>query len=505
MPQRNLIVAKTNRPRWFRVTLKAAASSACVLLIFAPASAQETGDEVERLRQQVETLSLLVNRLAGQVQAQAEQIDQLKQGAHAPSQLDDEQIDPQSGDGLAVLSTASGERAMLVELSEPVDGQSQIPVIRPLGRFPDDAIVRAGSFEGALQLPGSDASIKIGGLIRAEASQDLDSLGFQDTVNHRRIPLDGTPEDGNGQSRFHVRNSQVNIDYRRPSSAGEIRAFIEYDFFGGGGEFINNYELRLRHAVVAVGDIYAGQWWSQFTDIPATPETVDFGPPLGQPVLRNPGLRFSRSLGSGDDWRFGLGIENPAGDLTDDNNLFASDSVPNFTGFIETTQAWGRVRLAALGLQLDSETDQVFTGGLNVTGRLNTPWLHENDNLVFGVSGGEGFTHYYSVFAGAGLEGVIDSDGNIEATGVLGGYLGYQHWWNDHIRSTFVASALALDSPDGSDASAFDNGVRYRSNLFWTPIENLDVGLEYTYAHQETVDGREGSGSRLNAVVQIDF
>lgn len=377
--------------------------------------------------------------------------------------------------------------------------------ITPLGRFPDAAIITAGDFDGAIKIPDSQASVKIGGFVRLEGSYDFDSLGFQDAVNHRRIPLDGTPQDGANQSRFHVRNSRLNLDYRRPVDDDQIRAFIEFDFFGGGDEFINNYEIRLRHAAANIGDFYVGQWWSQFSDIAASAETVDFGPPLGQPVLRNPGVRWAKDLQPAGSWRVGLGIENPAGDLTDPSDRFASDSVPNFTGFVETSRRWGRIRLAGLALQLDSDSDTEFTGGFNFTGRINTPYFSERDNLVFGVSGGEGFSHYYSVFAGAGLEGVIDAEGDIEATGVLGGYVGYQHWWSDSLRSTVVASALELDAPEGSVANAFDSGERYRINLIWTPMTDVTLGVEYSYASQETFGAGNGDGSRFNAVAQIDF
>jgi len=429
-----------------------------------------------------------LEELADRLESQAAQIERLQEElARAQGRQADEPSTEPSADSLLAAQS-------------PLEDSAQT-----LGRFPDAAIITAGDFDGAIKLPDSQASVRIGGFVRLEGSYDFDSLGFQDAVNHRRIPLDGTPEDGANQSRFHVRNSRLNIDYRRPVDSGQIRAFLEFDFFGSGDEFINNYEVRIRHIAANVGNFYVGQWWSQFTDIAASPETVDFGPPLGQPVLRNPGVRWATNVDGEGVWKVGLGIENPAGDLTDPQDQFASDSVPNFTSFVETDRSWGRIRLAALALQLDSDTDNEFTGGVNFSGRINTPWLSARDNLVFGVSGGEGFTHYYSVFAGAGLEGVIDSDGRVSATGILGGYLGYQHWWSDTWRSTLVASSIELDAPEGSVASAFDSGDRYRVNLIWTPMTDVTLGMEYSYASQETFDGREGEGSRFNVVARIDF
>ena len=441
----------------------------------APAAADELGD----LAQQLEALAAKVAQQSAEIEALQAQLAAVKTEAS-------------EDDGDSATADSGGAVGL--------DADWQ-----PLGRFPDAAIITAGDFEGAIKIPDTQASVRLGGFIRAEAAYDFDSLGFQDAVNHRRIPLDGTPEDGARQSRFHVRNSRFNIDYRRPSQSGDLRAFLEFDFFGGGDEFINNYEVRIRHVAAQIGNFYVGQWWSQFTDVAASAETVDFGPPLGQPVARNPGIRWAKSLGEEDRWRYGFGIENPAGDLTDTQGLFASDSVPNFTSFVQAQGDWGRVRLAGLLLQLDSDEDTALAGGFNLTGRLNTPWLADRDNVVFGLSGGEGFAHYFSVFAGAGLEGVIDSDGNIEATEQLGGYLGFQHWWSETWRSTVVASALELKAPEGSLGDSFDSGERYRINLFWSPLRDVTLGVEYTYAEQETFDGRRGEGTRFNAIARVDF
>ncbi|MEO0576922.1 MAG: DcaP family trimeric outer membrane transporter [Pseudomonadota bacterium] len=439
------------------------------------------------LAEDLSTLSERLEAFETELEAQAAEIKRLRKALEQAQQTQTMASDTQ---------TADTEVSVSIERDE---------VSAALGRFPDAAIITAGDFDGAIKLPGSEASVKIGGFVRLEGNYDFDSLGFQDAVNHRRIPLDGSPEDGANQSRFHVRNSRFNIDYRRPIEGAQIRAFMEFDFFGSGDEFINNYEVRIRHVAANVGNFYAGQWWSQFTDIAASPETVDFGPPLGQPVLRNPGVRWAKDIHPEGVWRIGFGVENPAGDLTDPQDLFASDSVPNFTSFVEMKRDWGRVRLAGLALQLDSDSDTEFTGGFNLTGRIDTPWLSARDNLVFGVSGGEGFTHYYSVFAGAGLEGVIDSNGKVDATGIFGGYVGFQHWWSESVRSTLVASAVELDAPEGSTADAFDSGERYRVNLIWTPKTDVTMGVEYSHAAQETFDGREGDGSRLNAVVRVDF
>ncbi len=429
--------------------------------------------------QDIEELKRRLDALTQVVEAQAAEIAELKEGADQTAQATTAVVDPTTID--------TGPR-------------------EPLGQFPDAAIVTAGDFEGSITIPSTNASMRIGGFIRAEGNYDLDNAGFQDTVSPRRIPLDGTVEDGTNQSRFHVRNSRLNLDYRRPNTAfGDIRAFVEFDLFGGGAEFINNYEVRMRHAAAQIGNVYVGQWWSYFVDIAAAPEGADYGGPMGQPVARNPGIRYATNFGEENEWRWGIGIENPAGDLTDPNDLFVSDSLPNVAGFIQLTKPWGRLRLAGLGLQLDSESDEVFAGGVNLSGRINLPALGSRDNLAFAVQSGAGFTHYYSTFSSVGLEGVIDANGEIETTDILGGYLAYQHWWTESIRSTIQASAFRFDLPTGSLADSFEEGERYAANVYWSPAEDVTFGVEYIHATQTTFDGREGDGDRIHAIARFDF
>ncbi|MEL7538799.1 MAG: DcaP family trimeric outer membrane transporter [Pseudomonadota bacterium] len=439
-----------------------------VLLLPVPLWA-DTAADLAALKAQIDALAKIV-------EAQAARIDELESGQQTPD------APPADAADTEVRSAAARQ---------------------PLGRFPDDAIVTAGDFDGSINIPGTEASVRLGGFVRAEGNYDFDSLGFQDTVSVRRIPLDGTDDDDTSQSRFHVRNSRMNLDYRRKTKFGELRTFVEWDFFGGGSEFINNYEFRLRNAAAGIGNFYFGQWWSHFDDVSTTPEGADFGGPLGVPVLRNPGVRWSQNVS--DNWRVGLGVENPTGDLDGPDELLASDSVPDVSGFVRYSQPWGHVRLAGLVRRLESLDDEQFVLGANFTGRVALPYADRRDNISFQFQAGEGFTHYYSTFSGVGLNGVVDTDGTIEATGIVGGFLAFQHWWDARWRSTLQASFLELDSPAGSDTLAFDNGRYYSGNVFWTPIDGVTLGLDLIYAEQEVVSGAEGDGMRVHAIARFDF
>ncbi|MEO1319722.1 MAG: DcaP family trimeric outer membrane transporter, partial [Pseudomonadota bacterium] len=151
-----------------------------------------------------------------------------------------------------------------------------------IGRVPDNALVRAGDFGGSIVLPGTTASVRIGGYVQADIGYDFDNLGFSDALNVRSVPLDDTTSDGEQVFRSHARNSRVNIDVRDKTPLGDFRTFVEFDFFGSGSTFTNNYSPVLRHAAAGIGNLYFGQYWSQFTDLAAFPEGTSA--PLGQPL-----------------------------------------------------------------------------------------------------------------------------------------------------------------------------------------------------------------------------
>lgn len=375
---------------------------------------------------------------------------------------------------------------------------------QPLGRFPDDAVVTRGSFDRSINVPGTEGAFRIGGNVIVNANYDFDNLGFQDISFQPTIPLDGSSEDGENQFRTHVRFSKMNFDYRSPTRLGEFRVFIEFDFFNPAQneEFVNDYGLRLRHAVAELGNWKFGQFWSGFMDVFSQPETADPGGPLALPSKRNPGIFYVRGERSANSW--GLGLENPTTDLSGQTDLQRSESVPSFVGFYKTSGKWGYLRVAGMTVQQRSTTDNLITGAAHISGRLNLPFIKEHDNIAYGFQFGEGFAHYYSSFV-VDLDGIIRDDGEIDPSGVIGGFVAYQHWWSERVRSTVNASFLNLDHPTGFNPLAYDNGYRLSGNVVITPIRDFTIGAELNYDTIETFDGTQGEGLRLEFVTRFDF
>ncbi len=373
-----------------------------------------------------------------------------------------------------------------------------------VGRYPDYAFIRSGDFSGSIKIPGTDGSFKIGGFVQMNANFDVDNQGFQQIGVPLSIPLDGDSEDGEQQFAIHARLTTFNMDYRMPTKVGKLRIFIEFDMFGDGDQFTNDYDVRLRHAGVELGNWRFGQYHSGFLDLFSYPESADPESPLAAPVLRQPGIYYVTGKDGHQGSHFGIGIENPSFDFSGNTDLNRSEAMPNFVAFGRLEREWGYLRLAGLFLQLRSKTEDVYTGGLHFSGRLKLPFLGKKDNLTFGLQYGEGFVHYYSSFVG-GLDGYIGDDGEVQVAGILGAHVDYQHWWSKTLRSTFMFSFFELDSPSLADPLSYSGGERYTVNLFWSPIDAAAFGIEGNFNTIKTADGSEGEGTRIEAVGRFFF
>ncbi len=500
-----------------KTTLWTVASTLSVLALSTPsmvwAQASSSPEEFDLLRKQLEELARQVESQAERIDDQAAEIERLTKAlataevGEKPGQSDAASpsiaLSVDSEGEAGALPSESGEEAAQAPLDTVAGAAPDAFDEERVGRYPDRAIVRSGDFDGSISLSGLGGSLRVGGMVRSELSFDLDNAGNQDGIIPLTVPLDNSTDDGSNQTQFNARNSQISVDYRRATDRGLLRTFIEIDFFGDGTEFDNDYGVRLRHAAVGLGNLQFGQFWSLFTNLAATPEVGELIGPHGAPVFRTPGLRWYDTIG--DDWNWAIGIENPAGDISGESPELASESVPNLVGYLERRGDWGHIRLSGLGVELQSSDDRLLTGAASLSGQLSLTSISRGDNVMFGAQYGSGFAKQYAGFGDAGLEGVVDAEGNLDATEILGAFVSYQHWWSDSIRSTAYVSFFDFDQGLAADPESLDFSFKTAANLYWSPVNNTAVGAEVVYVTRETIAGDEGSGVRLQAIAQFNF
>src|SRR5262249_9923235 len=169
---------------------------------------------------------------------------------------------------------------------------------------PTAAPVTTGSFPRSFLIPGTDTSLRVGGIAWTNVewylqgarrstvlnnqggNPDDSTQGIGGTGNLPNIPLNS--DIGHARSgAFDVssRNSRLLFDARTPTAWGEIKAYIEMDFGHANGNVVESgtqavasgWAPRLRKAYGTMGGFLAGQETGIFHDPDADPELVDVG------------------------------------------------------------------------------------------------------------------------------------------------------------------------------------------------------------------------------------
>ena len=269
-------------------------------------------------------------------------------------------------------------------------------------------VVTAEEFPGAFKVPGSDAALRIGGLVRVNWVSTYDALLVDDRFQTSAIPVAGSPEASRG-GRVNViaSPSRFNFDLRTPTGVGYMRAFIEGDFAG------DNNTLRLRHAYGQWRRAIFGQTWSTFSDPEAEPDGIDFEGLNAIVLFRQPQIRWS--FAPGERFRMAFALEDPRPDLTGASGVNRVPDVVTRLRF--EPRLGGHVQLSGVVRRLRGEPDDfpneivAATGyGVNISGRLPFPFWSKRDQLLFQHNSGRGLGRYISDLGSyGGQDGVFDA------------------------------------------------------------------------------------------------
>jgi hypothetical protein len=271
------------------------------------------------------------------------------------------------GAGAADADELSDLRAQMAVLRQKMDQVAQFaPGTTGGGVYGTKAVPGAGmiggSFPRSFLIPGTDTSIRIGGMIDETAfyffqngppnktpsnvvgvdgnlgTQAL-NVGNQVVPGYGKgfvVPVQVNHSRGNGIFFQSPQYSRINFETRTPTAWGESRTFLEFDFKGCNDfscnqvESVSNpYVPRLRYAYGTLGGVLAGQSNSNFRDADAEPDIIVIDGPPGQAgPQRIPQVRYTYSGPWGSSWSASLespqtDVLTPAGKITSDQNLDA--------------------------------------------------------------------------------------------------------------------------------------------------------------------------------------
>lgn len=428
----------------------------------------------------------------------AEQAD----GGRGTPELQEGAEDGTRGEQIDIAKTVQSKSESDKKSSKAIaDAQTDDPTEELLDQFP-----------GAWRLPGTNSAFRVGGYVRAAVVLNADVLDIPDRFIVGSIPIDqGDSDENAAQSSITANQSRLNFDFREPTEAGILRAFIEGDFTGNGDSF------RLRHAFGQWNRILAGQTWSAFVDTSASPEGVDFEGLNGRVNVRQSQIRYSPEIG--ESFQFQLSLEDPNPQIQNGNGV---TRVPDLVlaGRFQPHERL-HVRAAFLGRQIrgqeslpDGSTanagvDKEYAWGVSFSGSFAMPRFDKRDKFLFQLSKGDSIGRYVNDLSSTGnYDGIFNQNSRkLELFDVLAGYGSLQHWWMDDrsLRSNLTLGYVEIDNPSFVAGDAYKRTIRASANLLWNPTPHVDTGIEYLWGKRENKDGDSGEAKQLQMMIRYIF
>lgn len=349
------------------------------------------------------------------------------------------------------------------------------------------------SATAAIKFEVGETEVSIYGFVMAKAAFDLGpDLGDSMATFPGLVPLDNAevPEGD-----LDVSFEQTRIGFF--SKRGDLTTKIEGDFYGSGGSF------RVRHAYGAYRNWLVGKTWSNYHTFVTSIPTINFAPIVGdQSFDRFTQVRYTTG-------NFSLSAEDP-NDAAMFSTAFADGtpvkhSLPRLTARYEqhaSPIAWSvSAGLQKIGYDTGTEDDSTFGYGVMAGASYD-----------FGVIKVRGGIRY-----GDGANTMAGSLGN--PTGAYGdAYLGNGKIETiKHIGTIASASAnlgpgtlnigygrVDIDYPERLPAAneIQENAI---ANYFWSPVEHIELGIEYGWFAREQVNSESGSGDRVSVSAMYSF
>lgn len=353
----------------------------------------------------------------------------------------------------------------------------------------------------SLQSHLGDTQLRLYGSIRVDAAYD-----FKGSTRSIANKLGSQPLNQN----LPVKNSlnvsaattRLGVDVARHTDLGQLKAKIEADFMGTNGDN-GDGSIRVRHAYVSLGHWLIGQTTSPFASPDTSPSLVDFTGALGTSTQRNVQIQYHYPF------------------TAHQNILLALEG-----GDVERNNSQGGSRLPAMTMQYSLKTSKLLLQlhTLLHENRAVSAEGHDTEKWAWGVGLGAKYqfnarnTAFANVYHVVGDNRYLRYSKNNDAYDYDQGQLyfsafnlaelGYIHQWNSVLKSSLSVGRLWFDS-DSTYAHNHPEQNKHlmtaSANVFWSPVQQLDLGLEYTYGQRTLFSGLDGDLSRLNMLARYRF
>jgi hypothetical protein len=118
---------------------------------------------------------------------------------------------------------------------------------------------------------------------------------------------------------------------------------------------------------------------------------------------------------------------------------------------------------------------------------------------------GTGVAQYIQGASGLNYDAIYNGTNELEALTLHGANFSFQHFWKDHLHSSFTGGILVAEDNENLTNNQYKSGYYGSANIFWDPVKNLTFGWEALVGERQNINGAKGSAVRLQMNATYKF
>lgn len=353
-------------------------------------------------------------------------------------------------------------------------------------------------------------NVKVYGIARLDAAVDFKSSpdsGGRTTSSIYRTPFENDKRANHSRSDASINASRLGVYFNSPDKA--VTGNVEADFFDSSNMGTGDGKFRIRHAYFTYKDWTFGQTWSLMSNMETRTESVDYTQFMGTSYTRTPQVRYDWKIDQNHDLKFAL-----------EHTGSRVSAFPSLTGRYTfkqgplTALAQGFVNEKSVDVAKDTVKKVSWGAGTGLKYQFDPQQsVQANYQYIVGDQKFMPYTTQSGLANATALNAAGDFSLDQDKTDLLMNKLhsfniGYSYKFNDQWRSNLSASLFEYD--DNTEYAKLNQDANkrltdYAANIFYSPAEQIDIGLEYHQGKREVFDGRTADVSRLNFVSMYKF
>lgn len=291
----------------------------------------------------------------------------------------------------------------------------------------------------------------------------------------------------------------------RNTRLGVLNAYVQGNFSG------ESYGFKLKKAYIRLHNVTAGYARSTFEDGASGSPTIDYQGPSGAVSKTNVLLQYRVPLDK--NFTVAVSAELPQADytLTQGANEAINQRCPDIPAYVQYQWDGGdsHVRASALFRQLSYRNlvkgeNRFATGwGIQLSGVAKISRIAE---VYYQAVYGKGIANYINDLADFGYDLISDgAAGTMKAPGSFGVAGGVRLNLSERVFVSSTYSFCRLYDQESMGPDAYRRGNYAVVNCFYTPLSDLQVGIEYLHGRRTDMSHGHGTANRLEAMVKYSF